>query len=100
MKFEKVSFEQFCESSDRVLDEDNNETYIPYSAMQDEVCKIMVDEFYKLMLESYKKIKLPQRATKSSAGYDFYAPYDFTLNENESLVIRTGVRIEFDAGLP
>ena len=27
----------------------------------------------------YEDIKLPLRATKYSAGYDLYAPFDFTL---------------------
>lgn len=29
--------------------------------------------------EIYENIQLPQRATKGSAGYDFYMPYDLTL---------------------
>jgi len=27
----------------------------------------------------YEDIKLPARATRGSAGYDFYAPFDFQL---------------------
>ena len=40
----------------------------------------------------YEDIKLPLRATKYSAGYDFYSPFDFTLNPGESIKIPTGIR--------
>ena len=29
--------------------------------------------------EMYENLKLPRRATKGSAGYDFFAPFAFTL---------------------
>ena len=44
----------------------------------------------------YNDIKLPQRATKGSAGYDFFAPIDFTLKPNETITIPTGIRCEMD----
>ena len=40
----------------------------------------------------YEDIKLPWRATKYSAGYDFYAPFDFTLKPGETIKIPTGIR--------
>ena len=40
----------------------------------------------------YEDIKLPLRATKYSAGYDFYSPFDFTLNPGETIKIPTGIR--------
>ena len=40
----------------------------------------------------YEDIKLPLRATKYSAGYDFYSPFDFTLNSGETIKIPTGIR--------
>ena len=40
----------------------------------------------------YDDIKLPLRATKYSAGYDFYAPFDFTLKPGETIKIPTGIR--------
>ena len=40
----------------------------------------------------YEDIKLPLRATKYSAGYDFYAPFDFTLKPGETINIPTGIR--------
>ena len=41
----------------------------------------------------YEKIKHPQRATKGSAGYDFYSPLEFTLNPGETIKIPTGIRV-------
>ena len=38
-------------------------------------------------------IKLPKRATRNSAGYDFFAPYDIVLKPSESLIIPTGIRV-------
>ena len=35
----------------------------------------------------YNEIKLPARATAGSAGYDFYAPVDLTLNPGETVKI-------------
>ena len=40
----------------------------------------------------YESIKLPKRATKGSAGYDFYSPLAFTLNPGETIKIPTGIR--------
>ena len=39
-------------------------------------------------------IKLPKRATRGSAGYDFFAPVSFTLAPGEMVKIPTGVRVE------
>lgn len=36
---------------------------------------------------SYEGVMLPARSTKTSAGYDFYAPYDFEIPAGESLMI-------------
>ena len=46
----------------------------------------------------YDSIKLPQRATSGSAGYDFYAPADITLKKGESVLIPTGIRAKIDDG--
>lgn len=44
----------------------------------------------------YEQIRLPQRATAGSAGYDFYAPVDVTLKPGEEIKIPTGIRVEMD----
>ncbi len=46
--------------------------------------------------EMYEDIKLPGRATKGSAGYDFYAPFDFRLAPGETIKIPTGIRVWID----
>lgn len=75
-KFEKVSFKEFKKS---VL-----ETVIT----SDEQIQ-----------EWYDNIKLPQRATTGSAGYDFYAPFDIDIpNESFSIVIPTGIRCKINDG--
>lgn len=46
--------------------------------------------------EMYEDIKLPGRATRGSAGYDFYAPFDFCLAPGETIKIPTGIRVRID----
>ena len=66
-RFEIVSFEQFKSSFDNL-----NEA---------EIKKI------------YDSLKLPKRATKGSAGYDFYAPFKITLKPGETIKVPTGIRV-------
>lgn len=40
----------------------------------------------------YEDIKIPKRATLTSAGYDFFMPFDMQLEPNETVVIPTGIR--------
>ena len=42
----------------------------------------------------YDNIKLPKRATKGSAGYDFYAPVAISLKPGETVKVPTGIRVE------
>lgn len=46
--------------------------------------------------EIYEKIMFPKRATKGSAGYDFFAPFSFTLGPGETIKIPTGIRVRID----
>ena len=46
----------------------------------------------------YEDIKLPTRATTGSAGYDFFAPFDFTLAPNQTITIPTGIRVKIEEG--
>lgn len=41
----------------------------------------------------YDNLMLPRRGTAKSAAYDFYAPYAFTLNANEVIMMPTGIKI-------
>ena len=42
------------------------------------------------------EIKLPQRATKHSAGYDFYSPIDITITPKTMQMIWTDVKAQFE----
>ena len=65
-----------------------------------------MNKFYKISLEQYLKdggsyenwndIKIPCLATKYSAGHDFFSPYDFTLEPNETIKIATGIKAQLD----
>ncbi len=51
-----------------------------------------------LIEEIYSKIKLPSRATKGSAGYDFYLPTDINLATNQTITFPTGIRVKIEEG--
>lgn len=42
----------------------------------------------------YEQLRLPERATAGSAGYDFYAPMALVLQPRETVLIPTGVRVK------
>ena len=46
--------------------------------------------------EVYDNVVIPKRATTGSAGYDFVAPFGFTLDKGDSIVIPTGIRCKID----
>ena len=46
----------------------------------------------------YDQLRLPQRGTSGSAGYDFYSPVDFTLAPGEFIKIPTGIRVRIEDG--
>lgn len=71
-RFHKVSFEQFAEG------------FADYCTDKEVVRKI------------YDNIKLPRRATKGSAGYDFFAPFGITLAPGETIKVPTGIRCEME----
>lgn len=73
-KFHKVSYEQFKEG------------YVDVFGSEEEA----------LIQKIYEEIKLPKRATKGSAGYDFYAPVSITLKPGETIKVPTGIRAEME----
>lgn len=46
----------------------------------------------------YEGIRLPRRATRGSAGHDFYAPVEIVLGPQESIRIPTGIRVQMEEG--
>lgn len=76
-KFQKVSLEQFIKDWIDTF----GDTYT-----EEEIVNI------------YDNIKLPKRATKGSAGYDFYTPIDIMLTPNHTIKIPTGIRCKMEEG--
>lgn len=72
--FEKVSFNQFEKDWLKAFPETDN------------------------VKDIYNNIKMPQRATTGSAGYDFYAPADAIIKKGKSVLIPTGIRAKIENG--
>lgn len=67
---------------------------------KDMYLQVMAEDYGQFSKEEaaqiYEEIKLPKRATKGSAGYDFYAPFTFTLKPGETIKIPTGIRAKME----
>lgn len=62
--------------------------------------KISFEQFKKDIIDDinlYNEYKLPERSTKNSAGYDFFALYDYTLKPGEIKKIPTGVKTKMNS---
>lgn len=46
----------------------------------------------------YDNTQLPRRATKGSAGYDFFAPCDIVITPHSTAFIRTGIKCQIEDG--
>jgi len=46
----------------------------------------------------YDVLQLPKRATAGSAGYDFFAPFSFSLPPAGTIMIPTGIRVKMNDG--
>lgn len=73
-KFYKVSYQQF------------EQGYLEWNS------HVSKEDIQKI----YESICLPKRATKGSAGYDFYTPIDICLKPQETIKIPTGIRCEMN----
>lgn len=67
IRFEKVSLGEWVREIEELISSTN-----PEEAAQ-------VNEIRKNLISKYDSIKLPTRATKKSAGYDFYSPFNLAL---------------------
>ena len=47
---------------------------------------------------AYDSIKIPERGTSNSAGYDFFSPFSFYLEPNTEILIPTGIRCNMPDG--
>ncbi len=70
-RFEKVSFGQFLEGW--------NDCFGPTEES--------------LVRRAYDEIRMPRRATKGSAGYDFFTPREILLEPGKTVKIPTGIRV-------
>ena len=76
-KFEKISYEQFVKDIPSYV-KDRDPKWLEYL---------------------YDEIRLPERATIGSAGYDFFFPYDtISLASGCSIVIPTGIKCYMESG--
>lgn len=75
-RFSKVSLDRFTADWKELFPEDDN---------------ITIEEIY-------NHIRLPERATSGSAGYDFFLPVAITLNPDETLTILTGINVKINEG--
>ena len=76
-KFEKVSPENFKKSM---------------SELFNSITDVTIDTDVFDINHMYDLLKLPKRATKFSAGYDFYVPIGFELDPGETIKVPTGIR--------
>lgn len=80
IKFEKVSYEQFKKDclAQKVIEELNEENE-------------------KWLKVTYDNIRIPTRGSKGSAGYDFYAPFNFKItSKGEPRVIPSGIKVSME----
>lgn len=73
-KFLKVSEEQFITDVNKIA------------------LSCLYNEEY--LKEIYKRIRIPERSTKNSAGYDFFLPFSISLFPGTGIKIPTGIRVE------
>lgn len=72
---EKVSLEEFSKSIKKCVGEKYNDIEIE---------------------KMYNDLPSPVRSTLHAGGYDFYAPYDFTLKPGETVVVPTGFKVHMN----
>lgn len=73
-EFQKVSYQQFYNAMSELFDDNE------------------------LIQKAYDELELPKRATSGSAGYDFKAPFSFTLTPGTTIKIPTGIRVYIEDG--
>lgn len=81
-KFEKVSYGQFKKDW---LDTFQNK----YNEFDEDILETIIHNIY-------DSIKLPQRATSGSMGYDFYSPCNLMIQIDKAVKIPTGIKCCID----
>ncbi|MBR1701267.1 MAG: deoxyuridine 5'-triphosphate nucleotidohydrolase [Lachnospiraceae bacterium] len=71
-----------------------------FKVSQDNFVNAMKEDFPQYTEEDikdmYESLSLPKRATSGSAGYDFFAPFAFSLPPGATIKIPTGIRAKMD----
>lgn len=69
---------------------------------ENEYNKVAADEFKVkngvLGYQQYNELKIPRRATKGSAGYDFFSPISFKLKPNQTIKVPTCMKCSLNSG--
>lgn len=76
IKFEKVAWEQYKKD------------------IEEWAKKCGFDICEAALKNAYENIQLPKRATKGSAGYDFYMPFDIHCEPGEKVKVYTGIKMD------
>lgn len=106
-KFEKVSFEQFykpmkelfyTEVKIEAVGKNGNGEDVKLDFSNDKITNAFNETVDDIIRSVYDSIQLPTRATSGSAGYDFKAPFGFTLRAGMTRKIPTGIRVRIDDG--
>ena len=98
-EFEKVSYEQFKEDLINTVGVE----YLVYFIYGMDMSLPKFDGNDSNAIENgikkiYENIKLPKRATVSSAGYDFFAPFKIIIKSGDTFKMPTGIRVKIDDG--
>ena len=67
-----------------------------YKVSKEQYLKSFNNKNNEEILSIYDDILLPKRATKGSAGYDFFAPFDIVLAPGETIKVPTGIRVSME----
>ena len=69
---------------------------------QAEYNKVVTEEFTAkngvIDYQSYEQLQIPKRATKGSAGYDFFSPISFVLKPGQTIKIPTCMKSQLGLG--
>ena len=69
---------------------------------QAEYNKVVTEEFTAkngvIDYQSYEQLQIPKRATKGSAGYDFFSPISFMLKPGQTIKIPTCMKCQLGLG--
>lgn len=71
-----------------------------HKVSQEQFLNAMIEDYTQYtredIIDMYESLELPRRATRGSAGYDFFAPFSFSLPPGTTIKIPTGIRVEME----